>query len=181
MKKIVSIISVFFCFSVLFAQNSALDLYNKAKLLQNKGDYVGAINYYQETLYVNPNYALAWYSLAECSYELNEYTQALSCLENAQKFLHDSIETERLKGFCFIGLGETKKAQEVFESILKKNPNDIETMFGLAQLKVFEGSFSSAEKYYLDALTRQSSNRKALLSLALVSLRLGKMIRPKIL
>ena len=172
-------ISVFCLAATLFAQNSAnslsaMDYYKKGKAFQSEGDYFSATEQYQEAVLLNPNYADVWFALAECSYEMNEMQYALDCLEKSEKSMKNSLEVMRLKGFCYIALGRTKEAYEIFGKVSELYPNDVETMFGLAQLKILEGSFSSAENYYLEALTRQSTNKKALLSLALISLKLGK-------
>ncbi|MGP1588068.1 MAG: tetratricopeptide repeat protein [Treponemataceae bacterium] len=181
MKKINKFGFTVFAFFILltsltFAQSkkTAVDYYNEGKFFQQKGDFLEASVQYQEALFLNPNYADCWFNLAQCAYEISEYSRALTCLEQAEKFTGGNIEVKRLKGFCLIGKGELNDAQKIFEQIISDFPNDIESMFGLAQLKIFEGSFSLAEKYYLEALTRQSNNKKALLSLSLVSLKLGK-------
>ena len=175
-KTFISLVSVLCFSSFVFCADlmSATEHYNRGREKQRCFQYLEAIEEYQESLAKNPNYSVVWFSLAECNYEMNEYDYALECLENAEKNMKNNIDILRLKGFCYIGLGRTKEAYQAFETILSTNPNDIESMFGLANLKILEGSYSSAESYYLEALTRQSSNKKALLSLALVSLQLGK-------
>ena len=167
---------VLFCLTIsfTFANNSALDYYNAGKKFQQRENFTRAIEYYQEALLINPDYADAWIGLAECAYEMDEYSRALTCLETANKYYKYNLKIQRLKGFCYIGLGELEKANVIFDEILKKFPNDVEAIFGLAQLQAFEGRISSAEKYYTQALTREASSKKALLSLALISLKLGK-------
>lgn len=167
---------VLFCLTISFsfANNSALDYYNAGRNFQQRENFARAIEYYQESLLINPDYADAWIGLAECAYEMDEYSRALTCLEAANKYYKYNLKIQRLKGFCLIGLGDLEKANSVFEDILKKFPNDIEAIFGVAQLQAFDGRISSAEKYYTQALTREASSKKALLSLALISLKLGK-------
>ena len=175
MKKIICSF-VLFCVTVSFclANSTALDYYREGKFFQQRDDFTSAIEQYQEALLVNPDYAEAWIALAECAYEMDEYKRALSCLETASKYYKYNLKIQHLKGFCLIGLGELQKATEVFNNILIDYPNDIESLFGLAQLQAFEGKFSAAEKYYVEALSRESTNKKALLSLALISLKLDK-------
>ncbi len=175
MKKLFFVF-VFLCFtfSLGFANSSALDYYNVGKRFQQQENFTKAIEQYQEALLINPDYADAWIGLAECAYEMDEFARALTCLETANKYYKYNIKIQRLKGFCYIGLGDLENANLVFNDILKKFPNDIEAIFGLAQLQAFEGRISSAEKYYTQVLTRESSSKKALLSLALISLKLGK-------
>ena len=175
MKKLFLVL-IFLCFSFSlgFANNSALDYFNAGKKFQQRENFTRAIEYYQEALLINPDYADAWIGLAECAYEMDEYSRALTCLDTANKYYKYNLKIQRLKGFCYIGLGDLENANIVFDEILKKFPNDVEAIFGLAQLQAFEGRISSAEKYYTQALTREASSKKALLSLALISLKLGK-------
>ena len=175
MKKLFLVL-IFLCFSFSlgFANNSALDYYNAGKKFQQSENFTRAIEYYQEALLINPDYADAWIGLAECAYEMDEFSRALTCLDTANKYYKYNLKIQRLKGFCYIGLGELEKANDIFDEILKKFPNDVESIFGLAQLQAFEGRISSAEKYYTQVLTREESSKKALLSLALISLKLGK-------
>ena len=52
-------------------------------------------------------------------------------------------------------------------------PNDINAHFGLAELDLFAGKISGAQSQYNEALKREISNRKALLSMAIISGQLG--------
>ena len=175
MKKLFLVL-IFLCFSFSlgFANNSALDYFNVGRKFQQQENFTKAIEQYQEALLLNPAYADAWVGLAECAYEIDEYSRALTCLDTANKYYKYNLKIQRLKGFCYIGLGELEEANDIFDEILKKYPNDVESIFGLAQLQAFEGRISSAEKYYTQVLTREESSKKALLSLALISLKLGK-------
>ena len=175
MKKLFLVL-IFLCFSISlgFANNSALDYFNVGRKFQQQENFTKAIEQYQEALLLNPAYADAWVGLAECAYEIDEYSRALTCLDTANKYYKYNLKIQRLKGFCYIGLGELEEANDIFDEILKKFPNDVESIFGLAQLQAFEGRISSAEKYYTQVLTREESSKKALLSLALISLKLGK-------
>ncbi len=153
---------------------SAVSLYNDAYSAQQSGDYYGAVESYREALQLNPQYGDAWYNLAVCVYNLGEYDLAVEYADNALRYSRKTSEIQNLKGMALISLGRFDEAREVFNGILAKYPNDIEARFGLAELKLYNGSLSSAENLYLDALKRDNKNRKALLSLALVSSEEGK-------
>lgn len=171
MKKI----AVFLLSITIFtlSAQSALDFYNSGKKLQNAQDWAGAVEQYQEALQKNSSYADVWFSLSECSYAMGEYALALNYIENASKFLKNSSALQNLKGFSLIGLGRLDEARLMFLSVLASFPNDVDARFGLAELDIFNGKISGAEKYYKDALSRQTQNKKALLSLALLSWELG--------
>ena len=129
---------------------------------------------YRESLEVNPKFGDAWFYLAECSYYLGEADLALEYVEEALKYSRNYSEIQNLKGMTLISLGRLDEARDVFKAILASYPNDVKARFGLAELDLFNGSLSAAEERYLDALKRDGTNRKALLSLALVSAAQGK-------
>lgn len=153
---------------------SATSLYDDAYREQQAGNYYGAVESYREALQLNPQYGDAWYNLATCVYNLGEYDLAVEYTNNALRYSRRTSEIQNLKGMALISLGRMDEAKETFNAILAKYPNDIDARFGLAELKLYGGSLSSAENLYLDALKRDSKNRKALLSLALVSAEEGK-------
>lgn len=156
--------------SVAFSQNSgsALELFSRGMELQNSKDYYGAIEAYREALIVNDRYGDAWYNLAMCTFYLGEFDLAYEYSCEAEKYARDLSKIKNLQGLSLLSLGKLDDARVVFNEVLKKYPNDLDSRFGLAQISLYEGSLSSAEKKYLDALKRDQTSRKALLSLALI-------------
>lgn len=153
----------------LFAQSaSVLDLYKKGRELQAEENYFQASQYYLEVVNANPAFSQVWFNLAECSYKLGEFNLAAQYLENAEKYEKKNSKIQNLKGMIYLALGEIDEGKKIFTDILKSYPNDIDAHFGLAEIELYEGRFSGAEQQYLEALKRQNSNRKALLSMALV-------------
>ena len=154
----------------LFAADSknVLKLYNEAVELQNEENWYTASQYYIEVVNSNPAFSDAWFRLADCSYHLGEFDLAFQYLESAEKYEKDKSEIKNLKGMILLALGRTDEARQIFNEVLKKYPNDIDAHFGLAEIELYDGKFSGAENQYAEALKRQNTNRKALLSLALV-------------
>lgn len=153
-----------------FSQSlSSLQLYNRAVSKQLNEDYYGASEDFQLALQQNPSYGEAWFHLAEVTYSTGDYTLALTYLDSADKFAKDRTDIQNLRGLCYISLGRFSDAEKVFSDVLKKSPNDINARFGLAELDLYEGSYIGARNMYQDALKRDVNNRKALLSLALIS------------
>lgn len=179
MKKLASFFLVGILAISLFAQvtrssKSTLELFAEGQELQSRKQWFDAMDFYQEAIGINPQYGEVWYNMALCSYALGSYDLCVQYADNAAKYARNFSEIQNLKGMALISLGKIKEAKDVFTSIIKKYPNNIEARFGLAELDLLDGRITVAEGRYLDALKRDSSNRKALLSLALVSSEMGK-------
>lgn len=155
-------------------QKTAISLYNEGLEFYQNEDYYDASQNFLEVVNINSSYADAWFMLSDCSYHLSEYDLALSYLENAEKYEKNNSKIQNLKGMIFLALGRTKDAKSVFNEVLKKYPNDIDSHFGLAEIELYDGKFSGAESQYLEALKRQNTNRRALLSLSLVCAEIGR-------
>ena len=169
-------LSVFFfsLASFAFTQNlGALKLFERGLQKENAEDYYGASEDYQQALQANPSYGEAWFHLAQVTYAIEDFSLALTYVEEADRHAKNRTDIQNLKGLILIALGRLDEARTVFNEILKRYPNDINSRFGLAELDLFSGSFNGAKNQYEDALKRQGNNRKALLSLALISSELG--------
>ena len=151
----------------------ALDKYNLGMEAQQNENFYVASQYYLEVTAENPAFTDAWYKLAECSYKLGEFDLALNYLDNAEKYEKNNQKIQNLKGMVYVSLGRIDDGRAIFNNILKKYPNDIDAHFGLAEIELYEGRFSGAQNQYMEALKRQNTNRKALLSLALVNAERG--------
>ncbi|MBQ0039830.1 MAG: tetratricopeptide repeat protein [Treponema sp.] len=179
MKKLTAFILAGTLAASLFAQTgsngrSALELFDEGQSLQERKQWFDAMDLYQEALSINPQYGEVWYNMALCSYALGSYDLCVQYADNAAKYARNLSEIQNLKGMALISLGKIQESREVFTAVLKKYPNNIDARFGLAELDLLDGRISVAEGRYLDALKRDTHNRKALLSLALVSSEMGK-------
>ena len=171
-------IVIFVCFCAPgFSQQtgkSASQFYEEGLQAQNDEDWYTASQQYLEALQANPGYGDAWFRLAQCTYQLGQYDLALRYLDSAEKYARGNTGVQDLRGMCFIALGRLSDARNMFNTVLKLKPNDIDARFGLAELELMDGRISGAEGQYLEAVRRDPTNRKALLSLAFVSAQLGK-------
>ena len=174
-KKSIFVLVLFVFTKMFFASDkTAFQYYELGKKAQNEENWYEAGEYYIEALNKNPSYFEAWFSSAECSYQLSEFDLTLEQLDHAEKYAKDSTEINNLRGMTYIAMQKFSEARKIFEKNLLKKPNDVTSRFGLAELDLFEGRVSGAEKQYSEALKRDIKNRKALLSLAVVSSQLGK-------
>ena len=159
MKKKIKFIAaaVFFALSSSgFALGkSAVELYDEGLTEENNEQWYMASQKYMEAVQLNPVYADAWFHLAKCSYQLGEYELVLSQLEEAQKYAKNESSIFNLRGMTFIALERFADARKVFEDVLRSYPNNVDARFGLAELDLFDGRVTGAEKMYMEALSRQ--------------------------
>lgn len=172
--KIFASVLIFAISSSVFAQNqTALGFFEAGLEKQNRDDFYGASEDFNQALQKNPAYGDAWFHLSQVTYALGDFTLALTYLDSADKYSKNRTDIMNLRGLIFISLGKLEDAKKTFNDILKIYPNDLDARFGLAEIELYSGSYNGAKNLYLDALKRQSNNRKALLSLALLSSETG--------
>lgn len=163
--------------AAVFAQSTArgaLEHYESGLSLMSDEKWYEAGEEFLEAVDDNPAFGDAWFNLARCAYETNDFNLCLSYLDMAEKYAKDRTDILNLRGMCLISLGRLDDAKTIFEGILKDYPNNIDARFGLAELELYSGGFDSAQNLYTEALKRQSTNRKALLSLAVLASETGK-------
>lgn len=150
-------------------EKDVLSLYNQGVEHQNESSWFSAIQDYLEVVEKNPAFSEAWYKLSECSYKLGEYDLALQYLSEAEKLEKENSKILNLKGMILLALDRSDEAGALFNTVLKKYPNDIDAHFGLAEIELLEGRYVGAESQYSEALKRNNINRKAILSLAVLN------------
>ena len=171
MRKAILSCSLFFLLSCLSAD--PVRSFESGKGFQDREDWYGAIESYQEALRENPSYNVVYQGLAECFYALGEYEKALDQVIKAESYKKNDPVLLDLHAFIYIGLGKLPEANQIFSKVLATWPNDISARFGMAEIDICSGKISAASNEYLDALKRNPENSKALLSLALISKETG--------
>ena len=135
-RVLVLVCLILCCSSVVFSQTkNATSFYRDGLEYQSDKDWWHASESFQQALKLNPDYADAWFELARCSYELNEFTLALQYLEKAEKYFAGRLEVLNLRGMTYISLGKLDEAAKEFNLVIQKYPNNVEARFGLADRK----------------------------------------------
>ncbi len=141
------------------------ELGRRAYLREN---YFQAVENYRTALELSPVYSAALRGLAEAYFALHEFGEALDWVERAERYERGNLELKSLKGRILIGLGRYDEAQNLFDSILEREPYNEDALFGLAELDIARGRLLDARSKYREALQLDPRNRRALLSLALI-------------
>lgn len=124
---------------------------------------------YRAALIENPAYDEPLIGLAESFFALEEYEEALEYLKQAQAYDRSNLDLIVLEGRIAIALNQTAAARSMFESVLEKQPNNLEARFGLAELDIAQGRTRNASRRYIETLKIRPESQKALLSLVLLS------------
>lgn len=176
-NKFALLVSALFAAASLYAapaQKTPLSLFEEGLSYEAQENWFDAGQSFFQVVNLNPSYSDAWYHLASCSYKMGEFELALTYLEKAENLEKHNSRIENLKGMLYLALGRAEEAKTIFNKILQDFPNDVNAHFGLAELELYDGKFSGAEQQYSEALRRESGNRKALLSMALICAETGR-------
>ncbi len=174
MKKVVFLLFVFTSILTHSFGENAIDFYREGKKALAIGKINSAIESFKASLRINPNYYKPMKGLARCFFLMGQYEEALNYVKKAEKYNSGNIELLTLEGEIRIGLGDFERAREIFNSILEKEPNNVNARFGLAELDIANGQKSAAAKRYIETLKIAPENQRALLSLALIYDKLGQ-------
>lgn len=144
-------------------------LYQRGRAEQSRSNLLGAVELYRAALIENPAYDKPLIGLAESFFALEEYEEALEYLKEAQKYDRTNLDLIVLEGRIAIAMNQPSRARSLFESVLEKEPNNLEARFGLAELDIAQGRTRNASRRYMETLKILPESQKALLSLVLLS------------
>ena len=144
-------------------------LYQRGRAEQSRSNLLGAVELYRAALIENPAYDKPLVGLAESFFALEEYEEALEYLKEAQKYDRTNLDLIVLEGRIAIAMNQPARARSLFESVLDREPNNLEARFGLAELDIAQGRTRNASRRYIETLKIRPESQKALLSLVLLS------------
>jgi len=137
---------------LLFAR---MGFYMKTKI----GDIDGAIEVYEAALEKVPNLTEALTPLAEIYMEKELWEKAFPLLEMQKQILEEDASPEELAGLyrmmgqACLSIGKRDEALEYFQAAFDRDPSDLNTLEGLAQLHLRQGNYDAARDHYSNLLT----------------------------
>lgn len=147
---------------------SARELYRLGRQRQSRADYYGAVERYKEALQENPHFLEPLIGLAESYFRLEEYEEALRYVAEARTYGRARPPLENLEGRIRIALGDVDGAEALFHGVLSREPNNVDALFGLAEVAIVRGKIQSAVREFQEALRLAPENRRALLALVVL-------------
>lgn len=148
--------------------SSVVELYYSGRKAQDLGDYYTALEIYKSCLEINRNYIGPIIGLAEIYMALEEYEEALKYLQRAKILDSGNTELWVLEGRINIGLENYSRAEQLFSSVVQREPYNQQAQLGFAEIALAQGKLEAARIKYNDALRMNPENKKALLSLVLL-------------
>ncbi|MFO7848455.1 MAG: tetratricopeptide repeat protein [Spirochaetia bacterium] len=150
------------------ASEDARSIYRQGEDALRADELYKAIDYFRESLDINPDYLEPRHGLAEVFFRLGEYQEAEKHIDKARSLARTNSEIAALQGRIYTGLGDFERAGEIFSRILRREPNNLQAQFGIAELEVARGRSKNALQVYLRALRSYPRNRRGLLSAAIL-------------
>ena len=125
------------------------------------GQFEAAINYYEQILEINPNFAEVYASLAEAQDKTGDSEAAIKSYQQAIKSKPEYAEAYCNLGNLFKKQGNVSAAIEYYQKALKIKPDLIEVYCNLGNLLKKQGNISAAIKSYQKALIIQPNLARA--------------------
>ncbi|MDD2338416.1 MAG: tetratricopeptide repeat protein [Geobacteraceae bacterium] len=129
-------------------QDLPVDLYANAQTLLNQGDERGAVRELEKLIQSQPTHAVAHNDLGVLYQRLgilpkSQYHHELAVKEDPA----NATFRKNLAGLYFAELGKTDDAIYLLTEILRTNPNDVETLTGLARIATAIGRTNEASTF----------------------------------
>lgn len=130
-----------------------LETMNLAFTAFAQGDFCEALTHFEEILIKSPEHYVALLGKTQCLLRLRNYESALRNLEVFMQSGLLTLQAEKLRAEIYLMSNQLMKAAAAFNSILRKNPGDIDASLGLMETQfLIDGAkpetLESPKKFY---------------------------------
>ena len=123
------------------------------KLYEKK--YLEALKIFTQLIEKDNKNTNALYCLANVYYELNDLKKSLIYYEKSLNNFPNSEIILNNYALALQGIGNIQKAKKLFENLIKLNPNNVKSYYGLFKLDM--SGFSSTHYNYLKSLDKKNN------------------------
>ena len=152
--------------------------FGRAKVLEARGDWEGALEAYQQALEMDPTNSTIYSEIAAGYMQHGQFTDALEYAERAARADQDNIEAHRLLSSLFVSMisniGSVQganpeivdRAIEALENTVRLNPRERQANLTLGQLYRFKNEPERATAVYRDFLDIMPDSEQGAIALA---------------
>lgn len=123
-----------------------------ALLMQQKRDYVKAIDYLNKAISVNPGFVYAYMNLGNVYYELKNYNEAIKNYKRALEVDPKFSYVYTYLGNSYLLINDNEKAIESFKNAIKINPEFVHAYNNLGNTYYMIKNYDEAIFYYQRAI-----------------------------
>ena len=159
----------------------ALKMYLDGEAAFREFNFVAAANDLLRAVEIDSTFALAWYRLSVVADWLTWPNIALDAAKNAVRFSQNVSNRDRLLFDAMLASrsGEMEKAENLYNKILFRDPNDSEALYNLAELLFHDGkfegrSYEAARNMWQTMLEQEPTSIASLVHLARIAVFLGE-------
>jgi tetratricopeptide (TPR) repeat protein len=136
---------------------NAINLSKNANTLYQLKSYQEAINYYNKSLEINPEYQEAWRGKGDALKALKQYNQALKVYEKAIQLAPNDWQCWLGRAQVLEDMGKSQEALDSFNRTISINPNAWEAWQGKSQIQMKLSQYAESLES-LDKLLRLKSD-----------------------
>jgi predicted Zn-dependent protease len=141
--------------------------YTYAQVLTKLGRGADAKPFLERTVTLEPDFAPAILQLIEFYEKENEWLKAAELLEPLVAEEDVNLDVRRQQALYYLRAGESEKARERFDRVLRLEPGDARSQFYLADALTDLGDHTAADKIYRQLLEKTPDDTDLLLSYGL--------------
>ena len=147
---------------------------NLARIMQNRGDFSGAILHYKKAMTSMPRDMLIPYNLANTYKDKEDFEQAAKYYKKSLEINPRFADAHNNLGLAYTNLGKTEKALEHYRKAVELKPEYVNATINIGNLFAQKKDFKEAIRYYEKALDIKANDENAHANLANVMAELGR-------
>lgn len=124
--------------------------YNKGLELAARGNYLKAIQKFQDALSIDPEFVDAQYNLGVTYQKMKEYDKAIGYFKNAARRRPNTLDYHFALGNCYFHLEKYARAVDAFEKVIDIDSRNLKARYSLAVCLEKLGKNSQARKAWED-------------------------------
>ena len=161
-KELIYILSMITTLSLLACgQQPGKEWLDEGNALAMQGNYIEAVQAYNEAIKIDPEYAAAWNNKGLALDEMGEYEEAILAYEEALKLDPEYADAWYNKGNALYSQGEYQEAIEAYDEAIKLHPEDAEAWNNRGVALRGQGKCAEAIMAYDEAIRLDSEHADA--------------------